>query len=411
MAAPPAMVFSLSAIALSLRTGTFLTKERVRLWAIAFLAGFVPAIAWLIVSAHGNVDYAGRPLGTDFSSFYAAGKLALGGHSPYDQRALHHMQQALFGTTTPYYAFAYPPIFLLLAGPLAALPYFAALIVWQGASLALYVFAMARLRRRLGAAIARDTIFFALVLGFTATFVNLTHGQNGFLAAGLLALALSLLDENAWAAGICFGLMAFKPQLGLLIPFALVAGGRWRSFAAAGATVACLVALSIAVFGVQSWPAFFAAAAFSQHAILDAGAVGYDKMVSVFAWMRLWRLPPSVAYGTQIVAALAVLAATIRLWSSAADMRTKSAGLCLGLLLVTPFALDYDLMLLAPALLLMAAQARRRGLAPYEAALLALLWAMPIAARPIAAATGLPLAVWAVATAFMFVAGTSERRA
>ncbi len=391
----------MSALLAALQNGSYLTRERARLWAPAFLIGFALAIAGVIVSAHGNIDYDGRPLGTDFSSFYAAGRLALEHRSPFDQAALHRMQQEIFGASTPYYAFSYPPIFLLIAAPLARLPYLAALLVWEAAGIALYLAAMTRLRRKLAPAIAGNGLFFALVLAFTATFITLIHGQNGFLAAALFAWAISLLDDDAWAAGLCFGLMAFKPQLALLVPFALAGGGRWKSFAAAAVTVLVLVCVSVLLFGIDAWREFLAASAFSKQAILDQGAVGYDKMVSVFAWMRLWHLTPFLAYGAQFVAGLAVIGAILWLWRSPANLRIKGAGLCLGSLLVTPFALDYDLMLLAPAILLMTAEAEERT--PYEATVIAALWLIPAAARTIAATTALPLAVWAVATGLSFV--------
>ena len=86
------------------------------------------------------------------------------------------MQQSLFGKDTPYYSFSYPPIFLLILTPLATLPYWAALAVWQILGLSLYATAMLRLRRRYGAMLSDTTLYFAAVLALTVTFVNLTHG-------------------------------------------------------------------------------------------------------------------------------------------------------------------------------------------------------------------------------------------
>ena len=400
----------MSRIVSALRDGAFLTGERLRLWAVALLVGFVAALAFLVVSSHGGVDYDGRPLGSDFSSFYAAGRLVRAGLSPYDQAALHHMQQALFGARTPFYSFAYPPIFLLIAAPLATLPYLAALALWQVATLALSLWAMARLWRR-RAAPPPNALFFLLALAFGATFVNLTHGQNGFLSAALLALALSLLEENALAAGVCFGLLAFKPQLGLLIPFALAAGGRWRSFAAAAATVAALALLATFAFGVDAWRGFLAASAFSQAAILDQGAVGYEKMVSVFAALRLWHAPLAFAYGMQAASALAVIAAIVWLWRSPADIRVNGAALCLGVPLITPFVFDYDLMILAPAIALLAADGSANGFPPFRRTLLAALWLAPIAARGVAQVAHVPLAALLLLTVFASLCRGEMRRA
>jgi len=91
-----------------------------------------------VVTSAGGVDILGRPLGTDFSSFYAAGQAVLAGHpaEPFDPALLHARQQALFGPATPFYAWQYPPMFLLVVAPFALLPYAIAWAVWQSLTLA-----------------------------------------------------------------------------------------------------------------------------------------------------------------------------------------------------------------------------------------------------------------------------------
>ena len=104
----------------ALREGTWLSAERIRRLAVVATSGTVLFLLFLVATAHGLSDFSARPLGTDFSSFYAAGRVAGQGQNPYDPASLHGMQQTIFGSSTPYYAFAYPPIFLLLAWPMAA---------------------------------------------------------------------------------------------------------------------------------------------------------------------------------------------------------------------------------------------------------------------------------------------------
>jgi len=90
----------------SLRDGTWLPEARVRRLATAAVAGTIVFLLFLAVTAHGLIDYSGRPLGTDFSSFYAAGRLAGSGADPYDPARLHAMEKAIFGDgmllTTPF---------------------------------------------------------------------------------------------------------------------------------------------------------------------------------------------------------------------------------------------------------------------------------------------------------------------
>jgi len=124
-----------------LRSGAWLTRERARLVAVAVLCVSAASIVFLLVTAHGLVDVQGRPLGTDFSSFYSAGTYALEGsaEAPYDLARQHAREQALFGAATPFYSWFYPPFFLLFTAALVLLPYGAALAVWQAVTLLLYL--------------------------------------------------------------------------------------------------------------------------------------------------------------------------------------------------------------------------------------------------------------------------------
>ena len=394
----------MTAFIASIRDGRFLTRQRLTVYSALLLAGFTIATLWVIATAHGLSDHAGRPLGTDFSSFHTAGRLALEGRNPFDQAALYRAEQSAFGNATRYYSFSYPPIFLLPVAALATLPYATALALWLALTFGFYLAAMEVLRTRLDIASDKERRLFLLVaMAFPGVFINLSHGQNGFLAAGLMAMGLALLDRRPLAAGLCLGLLAFKPQLGVLIPFALAASGRWKSFAAAAVTVAVLMAASVMAFGIESWRDFLAAMTFSRQAILDHDAVGYAKMISVFAEARLWHAPLAVAYGLQALVSMAAIFLTIRLWRSSADIRLKGAALCLGSLLVTPFALDYDLMLLAPALALVAAHGRKQGFTAFTLSLLTLLWAVPLLNRPIAIIMPILLAPLAILALLLLI--------
>lgn len=392
----------------ALRDGTWLSALRIQRLATAAAIGTAGFLLFLALTAHGANDYTGRPLGTDFSSFYSAGRLAAQGLNVYDPLLLHGMQQEIFGHGTPYYAFAYPPFFLLLAWPLAKMPYLVALALWQLGTFALYLWAMAGLRRRFAPRVP-GRLFCLCAAGFTAVFVNVTHGQNGFLTAALFTAAMAALGQRPWLTGLCFGLAVYKPQLGLLVPVALAAGGHWRSVLAATATVAILAAGCTLLFGAQVWPEFFAGAGTAREVILEGNGVGYDKFVSVFAWLRLWRLPLAAAYAGQAIVAVLVAAMTFRLWRSQ-DLRLQGAGLCLGALLVTPFALDYDLMILAPAILLLAGDAMEHPKMRVSPNFLFCLWLVPLFARGVAHSVALPLANWAIAAGFVYNFSLAAKR-
>ena len=405
------MHFRVAAIVGFLRSGSFVTAERLRLWPGAFLIGFVVAIFVLFATAHGTVDYKGRPLGSDFSNVYAAGAYAREGHpeAPFSPKLQYAKEQAIFGSATPFYGWHYPPFFLLIATPLARFPYLVALVIWQLASLALYVGALGLLLRRQAAAPA-NPVWFLLAVAYPAVFVNLTHGHNGFLTAALLATGLAILDERPLIAGIAFGLLAYKPQFAVLLPIVLVATGRWRVFAAAIATVLLLAAVVTLMFGSGVWPAFVSSMGFTRTVVLEQGATGFNKIQSVFAWARLWGAPVPLAYALQLASSAAVAVCLVRLWRSDATFADKGAALCLASLLATPYCLDYDMMALAPGIALLAVQGSQRGFRAYEKTLLTVLWMVPIMARGIAEATLVPVGVMAMLGVAVFLFRSDARQ-
>jgi hypothetical protein len=394
-----------------LRDGHFLTRQRLTIYPLIFLAGFAAAIAWLIVTAHGLNDYAGRPLGTDFSDVYAAGVAALKGDAtaPFDILRQWRQEQAIFGQATPLYGWHYPPFFLLVAAPLARLPYPAALAVWQLSTLALYLWALAALIRKSAMPQwVQDRHWVPLALGFTAVFVNLTHGHNGFLTTALFAGALSQLGTRPVLAGVMFGLLAYKPQFGVMIPLALAAGGYWRSVTAAAVTILVLALAVTLLFGAGIWTAFLASTHFTRTVILEDGNTGFEKIQTLFSQVRLLGGPVALAYAAQAALFLVAAFVLVRLWRRPASFGDRGAALCLATLLATPYSLDYDLMLLAPALVLAAAEGKKRGFRPFELSLLTLLWLLPVAARNLAAVTHILLAPFAILALLLLIGRRAE---
>jgi hypothetical protein len=214
--APPAWLDALS-------RADWLTAQRARAWGWLLLAVTALIAAGWIAASRGGLDPTGKPLGTDFTSFWTASRLALAGspQAAYDVAAHRAQQAALFGHDTGYAAFFYPPMFLLLCLPLAGLPYLAALAAWLVATGALY-WRMAR--AWLSQAFGAMPIF-----AFPAVLSNVGHGQNGFLSAALFGAGALWLERRPILAGICLGALVYKPHLGVMIPVALLIFGRWKT--------------------------------------------------------------------------------------------------------------------------------------------------------------------------------------
>jgi hypothetical protein len=387
----------------ALRTGRWLSRERIRLVAAAVLVASLAGLIWIAATSDGLNDTQGRPLGTDFSNVYAAGTYVLDGEAtaPFDPARQLARERAVFGPATPFFGWHYPPFFLGLAALVATMPYWLALLVWQASTLGLYLWAMrAIVAPHLPLQGEVKTLWPLLALAFPAVVINIGQGHNGFLTAALMTGALLQLDRRPVVAGILIGLMAYKPQFGLLIPLVLAASGRWRVFATAAATVALMALAVTLAFGVEVWSAFLASGKFTREVVLEQGGTGWHKIQSVFSWVRMWGGGVPLAYAVQGIVSLAVAVSLVRLWRSAAPFALKAAALLIGTLLATPYSLDYDLMLLAPAIALLAVDGFERGFAPWQKTLLAALWLMPLVARSLAQATLIPLAAPLMLAAF-----------
>jgi hypothetical protein len=174
-------------------------------------------------------------------------------------------------------------------------------------------------------------------------------------------------------------------------------------FAAAAATVAVMTIAVTLAFGVDVWSAFLATGTFTRTVVLEQGGTGWYKIQSVFSWVRMWGGGIALAYAAQGAVMLLVAAALTWLWRSPAAFPLKAAGLLIGSLLATPYSLDYDLMLLAPAIAYLALDGFARGFAPWEKTVLAALWIVPLIARSVPQATLIPLAVPILLLAFILL--------
>lgn len=382
-----------------LRTGDFLDRARVRRLAVIYILISLISFAVLLATSDGFIDRLGRPLGTDFMAFHVAGTVAIeeGGADAYDaEKQYAEHKEKLGAGKPPFWPYLYPPAFLFIAMALASLPYLVSWLLWMGATLSLYAAAMQKLSPGAFAAL--------LALAFPAVYTNFLHGQNGFLIAALFAFGLhSLFAGRPLIAGTALGFIAIKPQYGMLIPIALAAGGHWRAFAAASVTVAAQVALPTAIFGPEVWTGFFNTMRTARTEIVEAGAIGFEKIQSVFAQARFLGAPIGVAYASQAASAAALAFAVFRLWRGAAPVGIKSAGLVVATVLATPYSVDYDLVILAPAMALLIRDGLKSGFLPCEKSIYLFAAVAPVIARPIGLATHVSLGLIAMLALFWVV--------
>jgi alpha-1,2-mannosyltransferase len=369
------------------RQAPWLTRRRLAAYPKLFLLVYVASAAVWLMRSKGLIDPAGHPIGADFIDPWSASWLALH-HSPqavYDVPRLWSVERiAVHYPNVGFAGFHYPPVYLLLIVPLALMPYAWSLLAWTVATFAAYLATIWEIDPE------REALW--LAIAFPGALVNLTNGQNGFLTLGLLGGALLTLERRPLLAGVMFGLMSYKPQYGLLVPIFLIATGRWRAIAAAAVTVAMLAGLSLAIFGAQTWQAFFASIAFTRQVVLEQGGSGFEKLQSAFAAARLWGFSVATAYALQAATSLIAALAVIWIWRRTANFALQTAALATAVLLTTPYMMDYDLVILALPIAWIALEGRRTGFHTWEKSLLVFVWTLPLFARSLAGHALIPVA-------------------
>ena len=287
-------------------------------------------------------DPNGLGIPTDFINVWAAGRLVLDGlpAQAYDWDIQKQVEVAKLGQDfVGYFAWHYPPPFLFVASLLAQLPYQLAFIGWAVASFLPFLVAMR--------AIVGSNFGYLLALAIPMAFINALVGQNGFLTAALIGGTLYLIPIRPVLAGICLGLLTYKPQYGLLFPIMVIAAGHWRVFISAGVTAVVLATASWLAFGIESWLAFFHWIPKFSQTFLTEGKAPWWKLQSIFSLVRYFGGSEPLGWAFQWVLTASVAVVLVLIWRSRVPYTMKAAALAAGALLTTPYLFMYDMVVLA----------------------------------------------------------------
>jgi len=367
------------------RDAKWLTEDRIRAWSqVMAVVTASAAILWLS-SSHDGVDPEGKPLGGDFLAFWTASRLALNGapHLAYDPVSHLAAQHALFPALarhSGYSAFLYPPPFLLLCVPLALLPYLLSLSLWL---LVTFSALFACLRTMLP---QRSAIL--PIIAFPGMLINDGHGQNGFLSAACFGGGMVLVERRPFIAGMCLGVLVFKPHLLLLTPFALVATRRWALLAGVVASAFALLALSFVILGGDTWDAFLRLAPAARSMLEEGRLFDMSYVRSAFAAVRVMHGSVSLAYTVQMPFTVVAAGIVCLLAKRRVGGRAELALLISATVIASPYLQDYDLVCLALPMAWTVAAALKTGWLPYEKAILLAVYLLPLLSRPLATGVG-----------------------
>lgn len=310
--------------------------RKVAVAAVVFLAVF--ELGYFFLSSP-PYDALGYLIGRDFVNTWMGARSALAGNPAawFDFDAYNAALRTQFGAGFPDHIWSYPPHLLLFTWPLGYLPYLPAFAVWCAVGFALYMLVASAGERR------PDRLL--LLAAAPALVINVFSGQIGFFTTALMIGGLTQLDRRPILAGMLFGILTIKPQLGLLLPVMLLVTGRWITIAAAVATATVLVAATAWVFGPHIWSDYLNVA-LPAHvpALTQGGGIVPAMIPTVFMNARIAGAPSSLAGALQgVMSCLAVSAVVWAYW------RRRDPVLSLALFvtasfLATPYAFGYDML-------------------------------------------------------------------
>src|SRR5471030_3424685 len=318
-------------------------------------------------------DEKGLGIPTDFVNVWSAGRLVLEGHpaQAYDWDIQKQVQLAVLGQSYEgNFAWHYPPPFLFVAAVLANFPYAVAFIGWAAISLVPYLAVMR--------AIVGRPFGLLLAAAFPVVLTNTLVGQNGFLTASLIGGTLYLMPARPVLAGICLGLLSYKPQYGLLFPLVLIAASQWTVFFTAAITAVVMALLSWFAFGIESWQAFLHWMPMFSQAFLTEGRATFWKLQSLFALVRFCGGTEQLAWIFQWILSGTVAVGLALMWRSRVSYSLKAAALATGTLLITPYLFMYDMMVLGVPVAFLVRIGLKSGFRPYELPALACALALSV---------------------------------
>ncbi len=337
------------------KSAAWLTPRRLRAHGLILALCLWSVYVW-DMSTPGLRDRGGNLKGTDFLHFYTLGSLALD-HLGLDLYALR-AQYAVSVARVPeaagiYYLPLYPPQVSILFAPFAELGYVSALTLWLILSTGIYgVCCFALLQACPNLHEYRLTILI-LAIAFPAYWHLIAWGQSSALALACFTLAFfAFRSKHDFYAGLALGCLIFKPQLALAAAIVFLVTLRWRVIAGAllsssvqlgGAWLyyrtSCLRDWIHAFLQISKELSWFEPRPYQTHCLRTFWGI----LVPWLDWS--WAL--------YFVSAVFVVALTVSCWRSQLPLPLRFSSLLFATVLVAPHLTVYDIVILAPAFLLL----------------------------------------------------------
>ncbi len=334
---------------------SWLTSRRLRVHGLLLTVCLWTSYVW-IFSCPGLIGRNGVLKGADFLHFYTLGSLALEhrGGELYDMAAQSTVAQRLVPQAGRLiFVPLYGPQISLFFAPLAALPYGQALLVWELFTAAIYALCCYAVWKKCLNLRTESATVLVLAAGYPAFFHLMIWGQSSAVALACFTIAyLELRAGKLFLAGLAIGCLAFKPQLGLAAAFVFMLSREWGVVMGAAAAGLAQLAAGWMYYGTAVMRDYVhhLLRVNNIYALLEPRPYHMHGLRSFWAMFLPW---PNLAFGMYVVSALAVLLAALRCWKSEKPLGLRFGALLIATVLASPHLTVYDLVILAPAFLLL----------------------------------------------------------
>jgi hypothetical protein len=337
--------------------GKWLTPRRVRAHAIV-LAVCLWGVCAVDFATPGLYDRAGNIKFQDFLPFYVSAQLVAQRRAVeiYKPQAVADSERTIvpqsISVRLPY---LYGPQVALLLVPLARFSFPAAARIWVALSLLVYVGCIYLVWKACPGLRSHGGVVALCAIAFPPLFHFFVRGQLSALVLACFTVAfLAFRTDRQWLAGIALGFLIFKPQFLVAVPLVLLLAQAWKAFAGLLVAAAAQLAFTAMYFGSGVMHAYLDTLWHISRAI-DASELSLApiQMHSLRAFWSLLVPSPEIALVLYVLSSLVIVVMAAAIWKSSSPLALRFTALTVAAVLVNPHLFVYDLLVLAPALLLL----------------------------------------------------------
>lgn len=362
IAQPPLPRIAAAADSLANWLANWLTPRRIRAQA-AILALCLWTVCAVDFATPGMFDRAGNLKFQDFLPLYVSAQLVAQGRASeiYDQQIIADSIQTVVGQPTRVrLPNLYGPQVALFFVPLTRFSFPTAARIWATASLLIYFACIYFVWKSCPALHPHFALVGICAVAFPPLFHVFVRGQLSALVLACFAAAyLALRAQQNWLAGIALGCMVFKPQFLVAIPIILLLSRAWKTFAALTLSAAAQLAFARIYFGPAVMHAYLDTLRHISRIIgaaeLSLAPIQMHSLRSFWSLLIPWTSSPwpQLSLALYILSSIVVIVLAAAAWKSPAPLAVRFSALTLAAVLVNPHLFVYDLLVLAPALLLL----------------------------------------------------------